>query len=48
MRILTACKDVMQQIENYRIFEGQQQVWKHSSSTLNCEMKFAIYLPKVC
>ncbi|QLB17002.1 S-formylglutathione hydrolase [Mannheimia varigena] len=36
----------MQQIENYRIFEGQQQVWKHSSSTLNCEMKFAIYLPK--
>ncbi|MFA9500198.1 S-formylglutathione hydrolase [Mannheimia sp. E30BD] len=36
----------MQQIENYRIFEGQQQVWQHSSSTLKCEMKFAIYLPK--
>lgn len=36
----------MQQIENYRIFEGQQQVWQHFSHILNCEMKFAIYLPK--
>lgn len=36
----------MQQLENYRIFAGQQQVWQHYSDSLNCEMKFAIYLPK--
>ncbi|WP_324683005.1 S-formylglutathione hydrolase [Bibersteinia trehalosi] len=36
----------MQQIENYRIFAGYQQVWQHYSKSLHCKMKFAIYLPK--
>ncbi|MFW2176288.1 MULTISPECIES: S-formylglutathione hydrolase [unclassified Moraxella] len=36
----------MQQLENYKIFGGQQQVWQHHSDTLNCEMNFAIYLPE--
>ncbi len=36
----------MQLIENNKIFGGQQQVWQHDASTLNCSMKFAIYLPK--
>lgn len=35
----------MQIIENYRCFGGQQQVWQHDSATLDCPMKFAIYLP---
>lgn len=34
----------MQQFENYRCFSGEQQVWQHFSASLNCEMKFAIYL----
>lgn len=36
----------MQQFENYRCFSGEQQVWQHFSASLNCEMKFAIYLPQ--
>lgn len=35
----------MKQLENHRIFHGEQQVWQHFSGSLNCEMKFAIYLP---
>ncbi|GAB2622640.1 S-formylglutathione hydrolase [Novilysobacter erysipheiresistens] len=35
----------MQRIENHACFGGQQQVWQHASSTLDCTMKFAVYLP---
>lgn len=35
----------MQQLANYRIFDGEQQIWQHFSESLNCLMKFAIYLP---
>ncbi len=35
----------MQQLANYRIFDGEQQIWQHFSENLNCLMKFAIYLP---
>jgi S-formylglutathione hydrolase len=35
----------MERIESHSSFGGTQEVWKHSSSTLNCEMCFAIYLP---
>lgn len=35
----------MQQTESHRIFGGEQQVWQHQSSTLGCDMKFAVYLP---
>lgn len=36
----------MQRIEQHACFAGSQEVWTHASSTLNCEMKFGIYLPK--
>ena len=32
-------------IENRACFGGQQQVWRHTSSALNCEMNVAVYLP---
>ncbi len=32
----------MQHLETFRIFNDEQQIWQHSSATLNCEMKFAI------
>ncbi|ULJ61933.1 S-formylglutathione hydrolase [Wielerella bovis] len=35
----------MKHLETYRIFNGEQQIWQHFSDCLNCEMKFAIYLP---
>ncbi|QLB18213.1 S-formylglutathione hydrolase [Mannheimia granulomatis] len=35
----------MKHLESYRIFNGEQQIWQHFSASLNCEMKFAIYLP---
>ncbi|OOR89400.1 S-formylglutathione hydrolase [Moraxella caviae] len=36
----------MKQIEQYSCFVGTQSVWEHFSHSLNCQMKFAIYLPK--
>lgn len=36
----------MERIEKHACFGGSQEVWKHTSSTLNCDMKFGIYLPK--
>lgn len=33
-------------LEDIRTFEGQQQVWQHTSSSLNCAMNFAVFLPK--
>ena len=35
----------MERIETHACFGGSQEVWKHTSSTLGCEMKFGIYLP---
>jgi S-formylglutathione hydrolase len=36
----------MQRIEHHASFGGRQEVWKHASDTLGCEMKFGIYLPE--
>src|SRR5262245_34490496 len=36
----------MQRIESHASYGGRQEVWQHASSTLNCDMKFAIYLPE--
>ena len=35
----------MQKIEYHASFGGTQEVWQHASSTLGCDMKFAVYLP---
>jgi len=35
----------MERIEQHASFGGVQEVWKHTSTSLNCEMRFAIYLP---
>lgn len=35
----------MELIENHICFGGKQQVWKHFSPTLDCEMRIAVYLP---
>ena len=35
----------MQRIEQRACFGGQQEGWQHTSSTLGCEMRFAVYLP---
>ena len=35
----------MDRIESHACFDGRQEVWRHHSSTLDCEMRFAVYLP---
>lgn len=35
----------LEKIEDTTCFGGQQQVWKHASSVLGCDMRFAVYLP---
>lgn len=35
----------MKQLTTHCIFNGEQQIWQHFSDYLNCEIKFAIYLP---
>jgi S-formylglutathione hydrolase len=35
----------MQRIESHASFGGRQEVWQHSSATLDCSMRFGIYLP---
>lgn len=35
----------MNRVERHASFGGRQEVWKHASTTLGCEMKFGIYLP---
>ncbi|RDV38642.1 S-formylglutathione hydrolase [Bradymonadaceae bacterium TMQ3] len=35
----------MERIESYASFGGHQDVWKHRSEVLGCEMKVAVYLP---
>jgi S-formylglutathione hydrolase len=36
----------MERIEQHASFDGRQEVWRHASSTLGCDMKFGIYLPE--
>lgn len=36
----------MERIEHHASFGGRQEVWKHSSKTLGCDMKVAVYLPE--
>jgi len=35
----------LQQVASHKIFGGEQQVWQHRSQALNCDMRFAVYLP---
>jgi S-formylglutathione hydrolase len=35
----------MERIERHASHGGFQEVWKHTSGTVNCEMRFGIYLP---
>jgi S-formylglutathione hydrolase len=35
----------MERIERHRCFGGWQEVWKHASAVLGCEMRLAVYLP---
>lgn len=35
----------MERVERHVCHGGYQEVWKHASSTLQCEMRFGIYLP---
>jgi len=35
----------MERVEQHACFGGSQEVWSHWSQVLDCEMKFAVYLP---
>lgn len=35
----------MERIERHASFGGVQEVWKHASATLGCEMKLGVYVP---
>ena len=35
----------MERIESHACFGGSQEVWRHGSQVLGCEMRFGIYLP---
>jgi S-formylglutathione hydrolase len=35
----------MNRVERHGCFGGRQEVWKHASTTLGCEMRFGVYLP---
>ncbi|WP_322056384.1 S-formylglutathione hydrolase [Paraburkholderia sp. J63] len=36
----------MERIEHHVSFGGSQEVWKHNSTTVNCEMNFGVFLPE--
>jgi S-formylglutathione hydrolase len=36
----------MERVEQHASFGGRQEVWKHTSAVLGCEMKFGVYLPE--
>ncbi|MEX3982222.1 S-formylglutathione hydrolase [Paraburkholderia sp. EG287A] len=36
----------MERVERHSSHGGYQEVWKHASTALNCDMKFGIYLPE--
>jgi len=35
----------MERIESHACFGGRQEVWRHRSHVLDCEMRFGVYLP---
>ncbi len=35
----------MERIEHHASFGGRQEVWKHASRALGCEMRLGVYLP---
>ncbi|WP_374673065.1 S-formylglutathione hydrolase [Ideonella sp.] len=35
----------MERIEHHASFGGRQEVWRHASSTLGCDMRLGVYLP---
>lgn len=35
----------MERIEKHACFGGSQEVWQHASDSVNCKMKFGVYLP---
>ncbi|RDI21330.1 S-formylglutathione hydrolase [Pseudacidovorax intermedius] len=35
----------MERVEQHASFGGRQEVWKHASKVLGCEMKLGVYLP---
>lgn len=35
----------MERIEQHASFGGRQEVWKHASTSLGCEMRLGVYLP---
>jgi len=35
----------MNRVERHASYGGRQEVWKHTATTLGCDMKFGIYLP---
>jgi len=35
----------MNRVEKHASFGGRQEVWKHQSTTVGCDMKFGVYLP---
>jgi S-formylglutathione hydrolase len=36
----------MERVEAHAAFGGRQEVWKHASVALGCDMKFGLYLPE--
>src|SRR5688500_6927681 len=38
-------RELMERIESHACFGGRQEVWRHRSPVLDCEMRFGIYLP---
>ncbi len=35
----------MEKLESHACFGGRQEVWKHHSRVLGCEMRVGVYLP---
>lgn len=35
----------MERLESHACFGGRQEVWRHASSALGCDMRFAVFLP---
>jgi S-formylglutathione hydrolase len=36
----------MERVEQHASYGGRQDVWKHASAVLGCEMRFGVYLPE--
>jgi S-formylglutathione hydrolase len=44
--MITQGQNDMERIERHASHGGYQEVWKHASSALQCEMRFGVYLPE--